>query len=51
MDKRCGTCSHFYMGQRGYCTWKSPIKLPTSYQPMNMWIDHGKDCETWESVE
>lgn len=50
MEVRCGTCKFFLFGMRSYCGWEPPVglKLPASYNLNSMWIDDGKNCETWE---
>lgn len=49
IEKRCGTCNLFIFGMRSFCGWEPPagLKLPASYNLVSMWVNDGKNCETW----
>lgn len=51
-EKRCGTCKHFVLGQRGYCEYPLPEEiakqLPASVNKNAVWVNDGKNCNVWE---
>ncbi len=53
-DRRCGTCALFEFGMRSYCGWEwtpGATKLSAAFRAGGaghaMWVDDGKDCDTW----